>query len=115
AHGFPLWPQRVRLNAAQLATHKHLIGVSGVGKSKLLESLFLQLHRQGIGVSFIDPHADSAEALLGALLTAGYFQDPRAYDRLLYIEFSEQDAFLPFNVLKQSTVSPHTLAANVLE
>jgi hypothetical protein len=68
-----------------------------------------------IGVSFIDPHADSAEALLGSLLAADYFGRPGAYERLLYIEFSEAGPFLPFNVLNQSSVSPHTLAANVLE
>src|SRR5438132_139656 len=54
ASGSSLFPKSLKLTDAQIATHKHIIGVSGVGKSKLLESIFLQLVRKGIGVSLIE-------------------------------------------------------------
>jgi|SRR5579871_4417238 len=116
AHGFPLWPGRLTLNAEQLATHKHLIGVSGVGKSMLMESLWLALWRQGIGASFVDPHADAVESILALLTQSGALQRSAALDRLLYVEFLEDDDWvLPFNVLRQPFLRPHAIAANVLE
>jgi hypothetical protein len=115
ANGFPLWPGSFTLDAQLIDTHRHVIGVSGVGKSKLLESIFLQLHRQGIAVSFLDPHADSAEALLRALIGKGFFRQPDAFHRLLYVDFSQEEFRLPFNVLRQSAAQPQTIAANILE
>lgn len=114
-YGFPLFPGRVTLRGNQLETHRHLIGVAGVGKSKLLESIFLQLFRQGIGVTLLDPHADGAESILATLLTQGFFARSDAADQLLYIAFSDTDYFLPFNVLHQPNLEPHAIASNILE
>ena len=36
---FPLWPALLTLDAAQVATHKHIIGTTGTGKSGLLKTL----------------------------------------------------------------------------
>lgn len=121
AYGFPGLSGRVVLTAKEIASHKHCIGTSGSGKSKILEAMYLQLLNQGIGVSFIDPHSDSAEAILAALIESGFFKDPRAYERLLYIEFVDRDYadahFLPFNVLQKTPTQPQaqTIASNVLE
>jgi hypothetical protein len=114
ADHFPFLPDPLTLDEAQIATHKHVIGVSGVGKSKLLEAMFLQLFEQGIGVSLLDPHSDSAEALLATLTAKGYFDRPGAHERLLYIDFADETHSLPFNVLNQP-VEPHTLASTVLD
>ncbi len=112
---FPIPAGKLMLDRRALATHKHVIGVSGSGKSKLLESLFLQLVEQGIAATFLDPHADSAEALLGILASRGYFRRPDAYKRLLYIDFADSQAFLPFNILSQPKTDPHTISSQVLE
>ena len=46
---FPLWPAQLTLDSAQIATHKHVIGTTGTGKTGLLKSMVFQLIRQGIG------------------------------------------------------------------
>lgn len=87
------------LGPREIATHKHVIGTTGQGKSKLLASLFLQLVNQEIGCALIDPHADLANDVLAELVARGFFADQRACQRLLFVDFARQDAFLPFNVL----------------
>jgi len=94
-----LWP--VALDRRTLAQHKHIIGTTGVGKSALMASLFVQLHSQGVGTCLVDPHADLATECLGALADRGYFDRPDAYQKLLYLDFRRRDRFLPFNVLAQ--------------
>jgi hypothetical protein len=112
---FPLLPSRVVLSPRYVATHKHVIGLTGMGKSKVLESMFLQLFQQGVGVSFIDPHGFSANAILKTLIAQGFFEQDGFEKRLLYIEFTEDGPYLPFNILKQPTFRPHTIADHVLE
>ena len=46
------------------ARHLTVIGGSGMGKSTLLEHIFLNFIRQGHGGLFIDPHGDTADRLL---------------------------------------------------
>ena len=113
---FPLWPAQLTLDSAQIATHKHVIGTTGTGKTGLLKSMVFQLIRQGIGVSFIDPHGDAVEELLGMLIDAGYFQK-NGFDHLWYVEFTDDEdgPFLPMNWLAQPHIKPHTLASNVVE
>ncbi len=116
-YGFPILPGRVELDEARMNTHTHQMGLTGVGKSKLNESRFMQLLSQGIGVSLLDPHSDSAEAILASLVASGFFERPDAFDRLLYVEFCDpgERRFLSFNVLEQPHLKPHDIAANVLE
>src|SRR5215210_3510155 len=73
-NSFPLWRSKVSLSRKHISTHKHVIGLTGMGKSKLLESLFLQMFNQKIGVSFIDPHGFSANAILRTLIAKKYFE-----------------------------------------
>jgi hypothetical protein len=91
------------------------MGVSGVGKSKLLEALAYDLFHQDLAFSMVDPHQDSSEALLARFTSEGLFARDAGFERLLYVEFAEEGPFIPFNVLKQTSVSAHTLASNVLE
>ncbi|MCL5959438.1 MAG: type IV secretory system conjugative DNA transfer family protein, partial [Chloroflexi bacterium] len=102
------------LGPKDVATHKHVIGVTGQGKSKLLASMFLQLVNQGVGCALIDPHSDLASDALAALLSAGFFKDERAFRRLLYIDFGRHDYYLPFNALCQP-YDDHSIARNVVE
>jgi hypothetical protein len=110
---FPLLPSQVYLNQKSVAKHKHILGLSGMGKSKMLESLFLQLFYQQGGVSFIDPHGSSANAILRTLIAKRYFETADWDKKLLYIEFTEDGPYLPFNILNQPTFRPHTIGEHV--
>src|SRR4051812_16740489 len=112
---FPLLPSKVVLNQKYVSTHKHLIGLTGMGKSKVLESLFLQLFNQGVGVSFIDPHGTSANAILRTLIAKKYFETADWDKKLLYIEPTEDGPYLPFNILNQPAFRPHTIGEHVKE
>lgn len=115
----PWWfPRPLCLGPKEISTHKHVLGVSGTGKSKFLESVFLQLFRQKVGVTFIDPHSDSANSILATLVERGFFEKhPDAFDRLLYVEFKddEEEWFPPMNILKQPGIPGHTLASCMKE
>lgn len=55
-------PIRVALEDRQ--RHMYVVGQTGTGKSTFLENLALQDMLKGEGFAFIDPHGDTAEALL---------------------------------------------------
>jgi len=102
------------LGPRELAAHKHLIGVSGTGKSALMANLFVQLQDQGIAACLIDPHSDLARDCLGALVDHGFFARSDAFTKLRYVDFRRTDAYLPFNVLAQP-YPDHTVADWLVE
>jgi hypothetical protein len=102
------------LRGSHAARHKHIMGVSGAGKSKLLESIALQLLNQHVGFALIDPAGDLCDHLLETLLEIGFFKDERAYSRLLYLDFTDRERVVPFNVLAQP-YEAHKIASGVLE
>src|SRR6266581_7033341 len=110
------WPLRLplRLHGLELAKHKHIMGTTGVGKSKFNAHVAVSLIRAGLPCSVIDPHADLAHDVLGLLHQSGYFQQPAAFKKLWYVEFSRPDRVIPFNVLKQP-YSLQTTVRNLLE
>ncbi len=57
--------KEIRLDKEDRRRHTYIIGQTGTGKSKLMENLAVQDMMDGRGFAFIDPHGDSAEALLG--------------------------------------------------
>lgn len=71
-----------RLNSHEIATHKHVIGVTGQGKSKSLASMYTRLVGQGIAAAVIDPHGDLATDCLTMLADAGKL------DTVRYIDFN---------------------------
>jgi len=56
--------RRTYLSLEQLSIHMHIVGSSGVGKSKLLEYLVRSLIDLKVGVCVIDPHGDLYQRLL---------------------------------------------------
>lgn len=54
----------IRISDKDRRRHIHIIGQTGVGKSVLQENLAFQDMMSGRGFAFVDPHGDSAEALL---------------------------------------------------
>jgi hypothetical protein len=110
-YGPPLLGRPVSVDPRQ---HFHVQGLTGQGKSKLLVSTTVQLINQGVGCAVVDPHTDAVDEILGVLLDTGFFANPQAYERLLYIDFSRTDRFLPFNILN-GVYDPHTVARNIVE
>src|SRR6266702_3541795 len=104
----------VTLTGTDFERHKHIIGISGSGKSSFLASCALLLLKQEVPFTLIDPHGDLAKLILTLLASSDFFRHPQAYDRLWYFDFSREDRCVPFNVLNQP-YEPHTIANNLLE
>jgi hypothetical protein len=106
------------LSLDEARTHAHVIGKSGSGKSYWLTSWVCSLMRSGHGVIFLDPHGDTARFILSHLVADGFFDDPSAFERLLYLDIPQaarQRRYLPLNWLRQPHVGPHALASNIKE
>ena len=101
-----------RLAPTHQRYHGLVWGSTGTGKSKLLESIFLQHVNKGHGVCLIDPHADLSLSCLAQLASRGFFRAPDAFERLVYVDFGE--GHIPFNVLATG-YDAHTTALNALE
>lgn len=78
----------LRLTAGHWSKHVFIAGGSGQGKSKLLELLVRQLIDQGQGGTLIDPHGDTARALLDYCAAAGI--DP---SRIVYLKPTTDHCF----------------------
>jgi hypothetical protein len=101
------------LSPGELGSHKHIMGITGMGKSRLVQSVFLQLMERRIGVSLIDPHRDLARDILSTLIATGYFERDAAYSRLVYLDFSQSNP-IPFNILR-APGSSHEVAYAFVE
>ncbi len=112
-NSFPLWPSTVTLEKGEENTHAHIIGKSGMGKSRLLTSLFLQRLKAGQAASLVDPHSDLARDILGHLIEEGYFQKPN--HKLLFVEFERDDYYIPFDILHQPHLPPDCIADDIVE
>ena len=75
------------------AKHVHLIGKPGMGKSTMIEHMVLHDVAQGDGVAVIDPHGQMVQRLLRLL-------PPSCADRVIYIDFSDQDWVPIWNPLR---------------
>ena len=111
----PWWRKRpFALTGSDISVHKHVMGLTGQGKSKFLASLFVQLVSQGIACALVDPHSDLADDVLGLLARQGHFNGSLIHPTLLHVDFSRRDRFLPFNILK-SPYADHDVAMHVVE
>jgi len=100
--------------APKAQTYHGLVwGSTGTGKSKLLQSIFLQHLNKGRGVALIDPHSDLALSCLSYLVSRGYFQREDAFEKLVYLDFG-QGSHVPFNVLN-TRFDAHATALNTVE
>lgn len=103
-----------RLSEQERATHMYLLGITGQGKSKLLEHMLLQDIRAGRGCGLLDPHTDLVRDLLASLSRSGFFQAKVNRERMIYFDPSRIDLALPFNVLAPSA-NPYVTAVNLIE
>jgi hypothetical protein len=114
--GVPLTLYRgrtVNLSTEDQAYHATVWGRTGSGKSRFLQSIFLQHLTKRHGVCLIEPHHDLSFDTLSYLVEQGYFKDDDAFDRLVYLDWGN-GSIVPFNVLT-SQGSPQTVALNALE
>lgn len=100
--------KKLGFEGGDISHHLHVIGLTGMGKSKLLASTVVQLIRMGRPVGLIDPHSDLAEDVLAMLVEQGL------PEKVYYIDFGRSDRYLPFNVLQQPG-NDHDVARNVVE
>lgn len=103
-----------RLRAGHRTTHMYVLGITGQGKSKLLEHCLLQDLLAGRGCGVIDPHTDLARDLLTSLYRRGFFKHARNRQRILYLDPSRPEHQLPFNVLADSA-NPYQTAIHIVE
>jgi len=111
---FPISPL-FRVNASARTAHMYVIGMSGKGKSKLLEYCLYQDIAAGRGCGLIDPHSLLADDLLRLLVTRNVLNDPDIRHRLIYVDPARTDYIVPFNVLATQAEHPYDIAASVLE
>jgi len=102
------------LAGKDLTEHKHVMGKTRSGKSKLLAHMAASMIMQDMGVAVIDPASDLATDILGLLYLRGYFTRADAAQKLLYIDFADPTRFLPFNILSQP-YDPATVASLLVE
>src|SRR5579859_2362765 len=93
--------------------HMYVIGLSGKGKSKLLEHCLYQDIQSGMGCGCIDPHSLLIEDLLRYLVTTKLHQSKHVHENLLYIDPTAK-YIIPFNVLAAEG-SPYEIAAGIKE
>jgi Type IV secretion-system coupling protein DNA-binding domain len=103
-----------RVSAEQRTTHMYVIGITGQGKSKLLQHCLYQDIASGRGCGILDPHTDLAQDLLASLHSSGSLAGRNVSQRLIYFEPSRSEFLLPFNVLATS-FPPYATAMNIVE
>src|SRR4051794_10313315 len=114
---FHFLTRKIRITREQAHAHMHVLGKTGSGKSYFLAGLFLSMHQAGTPATLIDPHGDLAEMVLSHLIQRGAFQDPQAYDKLVYLDIPAAAAtgrYLPFNYLEQP-YDDHAMAQLIAE
>ena len=111
---FPISPL-VRVTASARTAHLYVIGMSGKGKSKLLEYCLYQDIAAGRGCGLIDPHSLLVDDLLRLLIAQGVLANPDIRQRLIYVDPARTDYVIPFNVLATQAEHPYDIAATVLE
>lgn len=104
---------RLRVAESDRQTHTYVVGITGKGKSKLLEHILFQDIVSGRGCGVLDPHSDLVEDLLQYLHSHPEKASPHM-DRIIYIDPSRRDHLVPFNVLVSDN-SPYETAQNVVE
>jgi hypothetical protein len=97
---FLFWPQPYAVPLTTRQSHCHIVGLIGVGKSKFMERLIMDNLVAGRAIGLIDPHRDLAHDTLAHLLSIGYFAEEANYQKIIYLDPTREDFFIPFNILK---------------
>ncbi|MFH1575734.1 MAG: CxxC-x17-CxxC domain-containing protein [Candidatus Nealsonbacteria bacterium] len=87
--------------------HVYAVGKTGMGKTAMLENMAIQDIQNGKGIGFVDPHGDAAERLL-------YFVPSSRVNDVVYINPSDLDFPIAFNVMEQVDMEHRNLVAGGL-
>jgi len=86
----------ISLSEKQRSTHTYVIGQSGTGKSRALESWIMQDIAAGHGVGVIDPHGDLYNHLVAKLAN-----NPQFWNRIILFDPLDPDWSVGFNPLER--------------
>ena len=87
--------------------HMYVIGKTGMGKTAMMQNMAVQDIQAGRGVAFVDPHGESAEALLD------YVPSSRIND-VVYFNPADLDFPISFNVMESVAYEFRHLVASGL-
>ncbi len=88
--------------------HMYVIGKTGMGKTTMLENMFLADVYAGHGCSYVDPHGDTAEKLVN------YIPEWRLKD-VVYFNPADFDYPMGFNILENSDPNTrHVIASGLM-
>jgi hypothetical protein len=101
------------VDAKYRSTHFYVVGASGIGKSKFLESLVIQDIIQNEGFGVIDPHGDLIADIKGWL----YFWTQKDFKKeVVLIDPTDAENTACFNPLEPvNGIPPERLAAQLVE
>ena len=105
--------QLARIPQKDRATHFYIIGATGSGKTKFIESLIRQDIEDGNGFAVIDPHGDLVEDIKTYLAER---QDsfPAITDKVILIDPTDPDYTITFNPLENLPDIPLSEQVNEL-
>lgn len=83
----------IRISNTDRRRHLHIIGQTGVGKSGFMENLAYQDMMEGRGFAFVDPHGDSAEAILSRV-------PPERVEDIIYFDPSDMEHPIGLNMFE---------------
>ncbi len=89
----------LHLSVAQRATHTHVIGQPGTGKSRALESWIIQDIAAGRGVGVLDPHGDLYQNLV-FIIAEMAVQQPKLAERVILLDPNQPLWTVGFNPLE---------------
>ncbi len=84
--------QRFGIRNDDRRRHMYVVGSTGMGKSEFLKNMAIQDIEEGRGLAFLDPHGDSADALLN-------FIPPERIKDVIYFDPNDLSNPISFNVL----------------
>lgn len=88
--------------------HMYVVGKTGMGKTEILKNMAVQDIQAGRGVAFVDPHGDTADALLD------YIPKERIKD-VVYFDPADMSFPIAFNVMENiNDEQRHLLASGLL-
>lgn len=98
-------------------THFYVVGGSGSGKTKFLESLILQDIEDGKGFAVIDPHGDLTEDVKGYLFLAAESRGSAFLaEKVVLIDPTDEKGVAAFNPLEKGEgISPAEQAAELVQ
>jgi len=90
---------KFKISAQVRKFHTYVVGLTGRGKSKFLQSCIIQDIQNRRGCAIIDPHGDLAKDVLQTLTDNNYFDNVDNFKHVIYVAPRRRDYSIPFNVL----------------